>query len=104
MIVYYAFDVLYLNGKDFTQRSLVERKAALKKILPRRDTGRIRYTEHVGGAGERLFDELEKRYLEGMVAKKCDSVYTSGRTRSWLKIKTSAGRNEMAKRSEAWKA
>ena len=42
--------------------------------------------------------------LEGMVAKRCDGVYIGGRTRAWLKIKTSVGREEMRKRSKAWGA
>jgi bifunctional non-homologous end joining protein LigD len=102
VIVYYAFDLLYLNGDDFTQRLLVERKAALKQALPRSRTGRIRYTDHVIGAGEHLFAELEQRHLEGMVAKRADSLYVGGRTRAWLKVKTSAGREEMSRRSAAW--
>jgi len=101
-VVFYAFDLLYLNGEDSSQKPLVSRKALLKRILPRRDTGRIRYTEHIIGAGEELFAELERRQLEGMVAKRCDSVYASGRTRTWLKIKTSIGRDEMRRRSEVW--
>ena len=64
--------------------------------------GRVRYTEHVIGEGEGLFAELERRQLEGMVAKRCDGVYIGGRTRAWLKIKTSVGREEMRKRSKAW--
>lgn len=55
VIVYYAFDLLHLDGRDLTETSLVSRKAALKKILPRRETGRVRFTEHVVGEGERLF-------------------------------------------------
>ncbi len=104
VIVYYAFDVLYLDGRDLTHTPLISRKAALKKILPKRGAGRVRYTEHVVGAGESLFAELEKRQLEGMVAKRADSFYVGGRTRAWLKIKTQAGREEMRKRSEAWNA
>lgn len=102
VIVYYAFDLLHLDGRDLTQIPLISRKAALKKILPKRDTGRVRYTEHVVGEGESLFAELERRQLEGMVAKRCDSVYIGGRTRAWLKIKTSVGREEMRKRQEVW--
>lgn len=59
----------------------------------------LRVTEE---AGERLFRELMKRKLEGMVAKRSDSVYVSGRTRAWLKIKTKAGRGEMRIRSGTW--
>ena len=103
VIVYYAFDLLYLDGRDLTQTALVSRKATLKKILTKSDTGRIRYNEHVVGEGDHLFAELQRRQLEGMVAKRSNSIYVSGRTRAWLKIKTSAGREEMQKRSEEWK-
>ncbi len=46
VIVYYAFDVLHLDGRDLTRIPLISRKAALKKILPKSDTGRVRYTDH----------------------------------------------------------
>ena len=77
------------------------RHRSAKPIIPS-PTGRVRFTGHVIGDGERFFRELEKMKLEGMVAKRADSVYVSGRTRAWLKIKTRAGREEMQKRSEAW--
>lgn len=102
VIVYYTFDLLYFDGRDLTQRPLVERKSALKKILPKGTKQRLRYTDHVVGKGKELFAELEKRQLEGMVAKRVDSLYAGGRTRAWLKIKTVAGRAEMEKRSETW--
>ena len=101
-IVFYAFDLLNLNGDDLSQKPVVERKAILKRILRKQNTGRVRYTEHIVGDGERLFRELEKRKLEGMVAKRADSLYVGGRTRAWLKIKTKAGREEMRIRSETW--
>jgi bifunctional non-homologous end joining protein LigD len=84
------------------QRPLIERKTALKKILPKGTKQRIRYTDYLVAKGEELLAELEKRQLEGMVAKRANSLYVGGRTREWLKIKTSAGREEMLKRSEAW--
>ena len=101
-IVFYAFDLLNLNGDDLSQKPVVERKAILKRILPKQKTGRVRYTEHIVGDGEDLFRELEKRKLEGMVAKRPDSVYVGGPTRAWLKTKTKAGREEMRMRSETW--
>jgi bifunctional non-homologous end joining protein LigD len=101
-IVFYAFDVLELNGEDLKQKALLERKTLLKNVLPRQAAERIRFTDHIIGHGERLFALLEKKGLEGMVAKRLDSVYFGGRTRAWLKIKTSAGREEMQKRGEAW--
>jgi bifunctional non-homologous end joining protein LigD len=94
--------LLYHNGHDLTQKPVTERKRLLKRILPKSETGRVRYTEHITGDGERLFRELEKRKLEGMVAKRANSLYVGGRTRAWLKIKTKAGREEMQIRSETW--
>jgi bifunctional non-homologous end joining protein LigD len=101
LIVYFAFDLLTVDGRDLTQLPVVERKAALKGILPKRPTGQIRFTNHVIGDGLHLFKELERMKLEGMVAKRLDSVYVSGRTRAWLKVKTRAGKKEMEKRAEA---
>ena len=102
VIVFFAFDLLYLDGYDLTQCPLVARKAALKRILPKGDTARIRYTEHFLGSGKRLFSAIEKMQLEGMVAKRKDSVYSRGRSRLWQKVKTTAGRDEMQKRIETW--
>jgi bifunctional non-homologous end joining protein LigD len=102
VIVFYAFDLLYVDGQDLTQCPLIARKAALKRILPKRNTGRLRYTEHIIGEGEQLFSELEEMQLEGMVAKRLDSIYLFGRSRSWVKIKTAVGRAEMQKRSDTW--
>ena len=101
-IVYFAFDLMNLNGEDLSQLPLIDRKAKLKRIVLKRRNSRLFFTDHVIGEGKRLFAELEKRKLEGMVAKRADSYYVGGRTRDWLKIKTTAGREEMRKRSEAW--
>ena len=97
-IVFYAFDLLVLNGEDLRDLPLLKRKAALKRILPKIKTNRIRFTDHVIGEGLALFAHLEERKLEGMVAKRIDSKYVGGRTRDWLKIKTAAGKEEMRKR------
>lgn len=101
-IVYYAFDLLELDGKDLRPLPLLKRKASLKRILGRARNNRIRFTEHVVREGFALFAQLEERQLEGMVAKKLDSKYESGRTRDWLKVKTSAGKEEIRKRIENW--
>lgn len=102
VVIYFAFDLLYIDGKDLTQEPVIERKALLKRILPRRQVARLRYTDHVVGDGKAMFAELSRLKLEGMVAKRCDSVYVGGRTRAWLKVKTSAGKEEMLLRSETW--
>jgi bifunctional non-homologous end joining protein LigD len=101
-IVFYAFDLLYLDGFNLAACALVQRKALLKRILPRDNTGRVRFTDHVTGSGERLFDKLEALQLEGMVMKRKDSVYAFMRCRDWLKVRTSAGRVTMQKRIENW--
>jgi len=67
------------------------------EIMSKRRNSRLLFTDHVIGEAE-----LEKRKPEGMVAKRSDSSYVGGRTRDWLKIKTTAGRDEMRKRSESW--
>jgi len=91
------------DGGDLSQYPLVARKSALKKILRKARIGRIRYTEHIEEQGERLFKELEAMQLEGMVAKRKDSVYAFSRSRLRLKVKTNAGRAKLQKRIETWK-
>jgi ATP-dependent DNA ligase len=58
---------------------LTVRKKALKKILPKSNTGRIRFTDHIAGKGKPLFEKLEALKLEGMVMKRKDSVYALSR-------------------------
>jgi bifunctional non-homologous end joining protein LigD len=101
-VVFYAFDLLYLDGFNLTGCSLVQRKALLKSILPRDNTGRVRFTDHISGSGERLFQKLEALQLEGMVMKRKGSVYAFMRSRDWLKVRTSAGRVTIQKRIDNW--
>lgn len=101
-IVFYAFDLLYLDGFDLTACPLVKRKALLKRILPNNNTGRVRFTDHINGDGERLFEKLEALQVEGMVMKRKNSVYASTRCRDWLKVKTAAGKMTMQTRIETW--
>jgi bifunctional non-homologous end joining protein LigD len=85
-IVYYVFDLLYVDGHDITSCPLVERKAVLQNIL--KPAGFVRISEHIEGEGEAFFKEIEKFQLEGMIAKRADSPYVPKRSRDWLKIKT----------------
>jgi bifunctional non-homologous end joining protein LigD len=101
-VVLYAFDLLYVDGYDLTGCPPVKRKALLKHILPKENTGRIRYTDHINGSGDQLFQFLEALNLEGMVMKRKDSVYSGLRSRDWLKVKTTAGRMTIQKRIETW--
>jgi len=101
-VCFYAFDLVYFDGEDLSQYSLVARKATLKRILRRPAKARIRYTDHIEAEGERLFAEMEALALEGMVCKRKDSVYAHARSKYWLKVKTAAGRLTMQKRIETW--
>ena len=100
LVVYFAFDLLMLNGKDLRNRPLIDRKRLLKRILKK--TSHVRYTDHIVGEGEQLFAALSKLGLEGMIAKKADSRYVGGRTKDWLKTKTRVGREVIQKRIETW--
>lgn len=87
-LVYYVFDILYLNGFDLTNLTLIKRKEILKKIIPG-DSKSIMYSDHVKGEGTSFFKVAEQQGLEGMLAKKADSKYIPGkRSKDWLKIKT----------------
>jgi bifunctional non-homologous end joining protein LigD len=85
----FAFDLLWLNGADFRPRPLLERKAALYRTLPA--NRRIRYAAHFADSSTDLWELAVQLDLEGIVAKDAASVYSSGRSSRWLKIKTNVG-------------
>jgi bifunctional non-homologous end joining protein LigD len=85
-IVYYVFDLLYVDGNDLTSCPVVERKEALAQIL--RPADFIKLSEHIVGDGEAFFKQIEKFHLEGMIAKRASSPYLQKRTKDWLKVKT----------------
>jgi bifunctional non-homologous end joining protein LigD len=85
-LVYVAFDLLFLDGRDLRPLPLVERKARLAGVLESR-RGRVRYSEHFDVPGQRVYDRACRRGLEGIVAKRKDAPYTSGRGQGWLKVK-----------------
>jgi bifunctional non-homologous end joining protein LigD len=84
--VYYAFDLLYLNGYDLREAPLIERKNLLSSVLQGTD-GLIRFSDHYQGSGEELFNSACKYALEGIISKRIHRPYISGRTSDWLKIK-----------------
>lgn len=87
-LVYFAFDLLMLDGESLTKRPLEARKEALFRLLgkPRART-RIRYSEHVAGRGRDMFEQACRLGLEGIISKRRDSPYKSGRGDTWLKTK-----------------
>jgi bifunctional non-homologous end joining protein LigD len=86
-LIYYVFDILYYDGYDLTQLPLTERKKILRSVLPEMEN--IKYSDHIEEQGEYLFEEMVKRGMEGVIAKKADSIYRIGsRSKDWLKIKS----------------
>ena len=84
---YYAFDLLWLDGADLRNRPLLERKALLRSILPRRP-GVVLYVNHVACGTDR-FRAVCERDMEGIVAKLAAGQYTPEAT-TWVKIKNPA--------------
>jgi bifunctional non-homologous end joining protein LigD len=85
-LVYYAFDLLYLDGVDLRDATLLERKGLLKALLENAPAV-IRYSEHFVTDGPTFFREACRLGLEGVIAKSADSTYFSGRGGSWVKVK-----------------
>ena len=85
-ILYYAFDLLELDGEDLTRLPLIERKEKLKALIGE-GTDRIRYSDHIVGRGEELFDSFCDAGLEGVISKRADARYVGARSSGWLKTK-----------------
>ncbi|HTF22129.1 MAG TPA: DNA ligase D [Chryseolinea sp.] len=87
-LIYYVFDLLWLNGSDLTKLPLTERKKILQKAVPWNDS--VRISESFEISGTELYALANKLELEGIIAKKGNSAYVTGkRSRDWLKIKVS---------------
>jgi bifunctional non-homologous end joining protein LigD len=85
-LVYFAFDLLYLDGYDLRRTALLDRKRALDDLLAGR-AGAIRMGDHVETDGEGFYRQACNFALEGIVCKRGDLPYQSGRTKDWLKVK-----------------
>jgi bifunctional non-homologous end joining protein LigD len=87
-LLYYLFDILWLEGISVMHLPLEERKRLLHAILPK-NIQNIRVSETLKDSGEEAFKQAKQLHLEGVMAKKSGSLYTTGkRTKDWLKIKT----------------
>jgi bifunctional non-homologous end joining protein LigD len=86
-LLYYVFDLLYFQGHDLTNLSLLRRKELLKKVLP--SSPKIKFSDHVSKEGVLFFNVVKEKGLEGIMAKHSQSAYRMGRrSRQWLKVKT----------------
>ncbi len=87
-LTYFVFDLLHLNGHNLRQQQLTARKELLAHLiesLPGQQS--IRYSQHVATEGKPVLDAACKLEAEGIVSKLSTSTYTSGRSKSWYKIK-----------------
>jgi len=83
---FYVFDMLYLNGHSMLDLALIERKSLIPEVLE--DTVITEYCDHIEGMGTAFYDKAIEAGMEGVIAKKTDSVYTPGyRNENWLKVK-----------------
>ncbi|MCV3210014.1 DNA ligase D [Mesorhizobium sp. YC-39] len=93
-LIFFAFDLLFANGVDLRELPLSERKERLGEMLEDVDRGEanlIRYVEHFSNGGDAVLRSACRLSLEGIISKKADAAYVSGRTDTWAKSKCRAG-------------
>lgn len=88
-LVFFAFDLLYLNGWDLREVPLDKRKDQLKRLIGAQVNGQsaLQYSDHIEGNGDAFFDRCSEMGLEGVVSKRALSPYRSGRQTTWTKAK-----------------
>jgi bifunctional non-homologous end joining protein LigD len=92
-LVFFAFDLLFAEGSDLRRRPLSERKERLETLLAAEGDGgsRLRYVEHFEMGGEAVLQSACEASLEGIVSKRLDGPYASGRNGGWTKAKCRGG-------------
>ncbi|HWB28661.1 MAG TPA: DNA ligase D [Chitinophagaceae bacterium] len=92
-LVYYVFDLLFLNRKDIRYLPLLQRKELLHDVLAQSNNDLVRYCDHIKEHGIEFFKLARQKNLEGIIAKRAASEYVCGvRTKEWLKIKNKNSR------------
>lgn len=89
-LIFFAFDLLFAEGEDLRDRPLAERKTHLAQVLNGADE-RLRYVDHFETGGDAVLNSACRMDLEGIVSKRLDAPYRSGRTDGWVKAKCRAG-------------
>jgi bifunctional non-homologous end joining protein LigD len=85
---YYVFDLLYLDGEDLRKLPLIERKARLADLLEGKDfDGRVNFSDHFAEADKGFLNKICDLEMEGLICKRADAPYVSGRGKTWLKVK-----------------
>ena len=86
LLVYYVFDLLWLDGLDIMQEPLHIRQEVLRQLIPENSV--IRFSDHIDAVGKDFFEMARQNNLEGIIAKRKNSPYIrDSRTKTWLKIK-----------------
>jgi DNA ligase D-like protein (predicted ligase) len=85
-LVYFLFDLLYLDGEDLTARPLLERKGRLAGLLPSASSP-LQYSDHQIGQGPAFYEKACPLGVEGIVSKRADAAYAPGNRGLWLKVK-----------------
>jgi bifunctional non-homologous end joining protein LigD len=84
--LYYVFDILWHNGEDLTGKTIMDRRSFLERALKPREG--VQLGSYVEDEGKALFNLMKEKGMEGIIAKRKDSIYRPGkRTSDWLKIK-----------------
>lgn len=87
-MIYYAFDLLWLDGEDLRREPLIDRKEKLRDLLQGQDEqGPLRFSEHFTQPGSVMLEHACRMGLEGVVSKRADAPYRSGRGNDWVKSK-----------------
>jgi bifunctional non-homologous end joining protein LigD len=87
-IRFFVFDLLFRDGKDWRDSALLRRKAELRALMGANALPDwLVYSDHVEGSGDEFFREACTAGLEGIISKRANAPYRSGRTKSWLKVK-----------------
>jgi len=87
-LVYFAFDLLELDGESLERLPLTERKEKLRKLLGKtKASDDVQYSDHIVGSGDKVFAAMCEAGQEGVIAKLGSSTYQHDRTKTWLKIK-----------------
>ena len=90
-LLFMAFDLLHLDGRDLRREKLEDRRERLRELLGPNQPGRpFQFSDHVVGGGADFFAAAERMGLEGIISKKLGSRYRSGLSKSWVKVKTFA--------------
>jgi bifunctional non-homologous end joining protein LigD len=85
-LVFVAFDILHLDGRDLAALPLLQRKQALWRLVEP-GLGKIQYSEHFEGSAPAIFRAVGEMGLEGIISKRADSRYRSGPSTTWLKAR-----------------